>query len=224
MNLAVIIPSANVDNLDRCVGAVRNAEPEMPIVVVNDGLIFGALAPLRYSNVSVVPGRKPFIYARNINIGLSAATQLHEPEGFILLNDDALVATPGGFTALGQEADARPEYGIISAVTNSAGNPNQYSRGSGFRDEPKVLCFVCVLVTRVALTLAGPLDERFIHYGWEDNDLCRRVRECGLRLGISESCYVDHLSLRSAFRGDPYKGADITRGAAIYRAKWGDLA
>lgn len=221
MRLTVIIPSADTSNLERCVAAVRRHEPQIPITVVSDGLKFEAVRGLADQ---VIEGVKPFVYARNINLGIRAARLQYEPDAYVLLNDDAQLLTPGGFTALGQEAAARPEYGIISAVTNSAGNPNQYSRGSGFRDEPKMVCFVCVLVTAVALNRAGALDERFIHYGWEDNDLCRRVRACGLRLGISESCYVDHLSLRSTFRGDPYKGADITRGAAIYRAKWGDLA
>jgi len=167
---------------------------------------------------------KPFIFARNVNIGIRAALERHQPDGIILLNDDALVKTPGGLTALGEEADARPDYGIIAAVTNSAGNPNQYSRGAGFRDEPRMVCFVAVLITAAAFQAAGWLDERFTAYGWEDNDFCRRVRKCGLRIGISENCFVDHLSLTSTFRGDPRTGADISRGAAIYRAKWGDLS
>jgi GT2 family glycosyltransferase len=224
MKLAVIIPSSNARNLERCLANLRLAEREMPVVVVSDGLEFGALAAMQYPAVTVAPGVKPFVFARNVNIGIREAAETHSPDGFIILNDDALVNTPGGFTALGEEAEARPEYGIISAVTNSAGNPNQYSRGSGFRDEPRVLCFVCVLVTAAALRCVGLLDERFTAYGWEDNDLCRRVLEYGMKLGISESCFVDHLSLVSTFRGDPRAARDISQGAAIYRAKWGDLA
>lgn len=224
MKLAVVIPSASVRNLEQCLAALTKAEPAMPVVVVSDGLDLGALVALRFPNATVTSGIKPFVFARNINIGIGAAGEWYEPEGFILLNDDALVQTPGGFTALGEEADARPDYGIISAVTNSAGNPNQYSRGSGFRDEPGMVCFVCVLITASALKRAGSLDERFTAYGWEDNDFCRRVRECGLRIGISESCFVDHLSLTSSFRGQPRASGDISKGAEIYRAKWGDLA
>lgn len=224
MKLAVIIPSANAQNLDRCLAAVREAEPNIPVTVVSDSLDLHALAAIHYPAVDVAAGIKPFIFARNINIGLKAASVLHEPEGFILLNDDALVKTPGGLTALGREADARTGYGIIAAVTNSAGNPNQYSTGSGFRDEPKMVCFVCVLITAACLERVGALDETFTAYGWEDNDFCRRARAEGFRIGISEQCFVDHLSLKSTFRGDPRNGGDITAGAAIYRAKWGDLS
>lgn len=224
MKLSIIIPSANMRNLEACLTAVMKAEPELPVVVVSDGLDVSLLSELRLPNVTVTSGMKPFVFARNVNIGITAAAEWYESDAFILLNDDAKVMTPGGFTALGAEAEARPDYGIISAVTNSAGNPNQYSRGSGFRDEPKMLCFVCVLITAAALKQAGPLDERFIEYGWEDNDLCRRVRECGLKLGVSEACFVDHLSLTSTFRGHARAGGDISKGAEIYRAKWGDLS
>lgn len=223
MKLSVIIPSANAVNLDRCLQAVRRAEPDMPVTVVSDSLNLQALAAFNFPGVDIVAGLKPFVFARNVNIGIKSAAVLHQPEGYILLNDDALVTTPRGFTKLGEEADARPDYGVIGAVTNNAGNPNQYSQGSGFRDEPRVVCFVCVLITAAALTHVGPLDESFTAYGWEDNDFCRRALGSGFKLGISENCFVDHLSLRSSFRGDPRAGGDISAGAAIYRAKWGDL-
>jgi GT2 family glycosyltransferase len=219
MKLAVIIPSRRLENLTECVGAVRRHEPDMPIVVVPDGVSFPSFAP----GLDFVAGLRPFVYARNINLGIGAAASLHDPEGFILLNDDALLQTPGGFTALGEDADQRRDYGVISAVTNSAGNPNQYSRGSGFREEFKTLCFVCVLITARAIRRVGALDERFTAYGWEDNDFCRRTREARLKLGISENCFVDHRSLRSSFRGSPGASGDISAGAAIYKAKWGDL-
>lgn len=224
MKLAAVIPSANPHNLDRCVMALRKAEPELPVVIASDSLDLAALAALHYEPISVVQGMKPFIFSRNVNIGIKAAMERHEPDGIILLNDDALVKTPGGFTALAEEAEARPDYGIIAAVTNSAGNPNQYSRGAGFRDEPRMVCFVAVLITAAAFQAAGWLDERFTAYGWEDNDFCRRVRKCGLRIGISENCFVDHLSLVSSFRGGSGRGADISAGARIYQAKWGDLS
>jgi GT2 family glycosyltransferase len=220
MNPAVIIPSAKVANLVPCIQAVRHHETELPVIVVGDGMTVLGLG----TKIAFVQGKKPFIFSRNVNAGIRAAIEDYGSRDFILLNDDALLQTPGGFTALAEDAFDRADYGIISAVTNAAGNPNQYSRGSGFRDEHKMLCFVCVLITWEAICTAGWLDERFTAYGWEDNDYCRRVREAGLKLGVSERCFVDHLSLRSTFRGDPRAAADITAGAEIYRAKWGDLA
>ena len=226
MNPAIIIPSRTFSNLAACVNAIRRHEPAMRIVVVSDDIsvTFPGRWERDHDPIHIVSGMKPFVFARNINIGIRKAVEVYDARDFILLNDDALLQTPGGFTALAQDAEERPEYGVISAVTNAAGNPNQYSRGSGFRDEPKMVCFVCALITWEAICEAGYLDERFTAYGWDDNDYCRRVREAGLKLGVSERCFVDHLSLRSTFRGDPRAGADITAGAEIYRAKWGDLA
>ena len=116
-----------------------------------------------------------------------------------------------------------PEFGAISAVSNHVGNVAQRPQSIGFREEARMLCFICVLITKAAIEAVGELDERFVAYGWEDNDYCRRIRAAGFRLGIDDRCYVDHGSLRSTFRGDPNVGLDISAGRDIYLAKWGDV-
>jgi hypothetical protein len=232
MRLSVIIPSRRAPNLIPCVDAVRRCERTIPIVVVSDGLDlryclgqWGGEWASRQAPLQVLEGIEPFIYARNINLGIRAAAAEYRPEAFILLNDDALLMTPGGFTRLAQCAREHPDYGVISAVTNLVGNEAQLARNVGsFREESKMLCFVCVLITAETLATVGPLDERFSAYGWEDNDFCRRCRLAGIRLGISDLCFVDHGSLQSTFRGNPTAGGDITAGSKIYREKWGDLA
>jgi GT2 family glycosyltransferase len=170
----------------------------------------------------MVEGKKPFIYARNVNIGITAARREDNPDAVILLNDDALLLTPLGFTHLAEAAAKHPEYGIVSAVTNFAGNAAQIAKNVGFREEPNMLCFIAVLITAACLDRVGPLDERFTAYGWEDNDFCRRARQAGFKLGIYDLCFVDHRTLVSTFREDVHCG--ISAGAAIYREKWGDLA
>ena len=205
-----------------CVEAIHQHDPGVPIVVVSDGLNLKLHQWTSLQPVHIVEGEKPFIYARNINIGIAAASRMHHPDGFLLLNDDAMLQTPSGFTHLAEVAEAHPEFGIVSAVTNSVGNEAQIARNVGFREEPKMLCFVCVLVTAQAVDAVGLLDERFTAYGWEDNDYCRRCRMAGLKLGIYDLCYVDHLSLPSTFRQDP--ACNIMAGAEIYHRKWGDFA
>jgi GT2 family glycosyltransferase len=128
-----------------------------------------------------------------------------------------------------QLARAHPEFGVISATTNVAGNPAQIRSGvipfiPQLHEEPRVVVFVCVFIPRRTIDAVGLLDERFTAYGWEDNDYCRRVREAGLKIGIFDGCYVDHGSLKSTFRGDPRASGDISAGGVIYRDKWDDLA
>jgi GT2 family glycosyltransferase len=225
--LSVLIPSRTASNLIPCVSAVRALDPSVQIVVVNDGITPSA-AFAGWDGAYWLIGAKPFIFARNINLAIRASGS----DDCLLLNDDALLKTPGGFTLMRKAAEEHPEYGVISAATNIACNPAQnLHRGMGLREEPRMVAFVCVLIPRRTINLVGLLDERFggttpdgrTIYGFCDNDYCRRVREAGLKIGILDSCFVDHGSLRSTFRGDPRASLDIRPAAEIYQAKWGSL-
>lgn len=217
MSFSVVIPSRTTTNLVACVEACRRHEPGCGIVAVDDGLDVAAMLARSWEPFSIVPGGKPFVFARNCNLGIAAAGG----EDVILLNDDATLMTPGGFTALSQCAGEHPEYGVISAVTNCAGNPRQFPRNQGLRPEHDTVAFVCVYIPRHAFEKIGPLDERFVAYGWEDNDYCKRSRLAGLRVGIFDGCFVDHRSLKSTFRGSPNRAGDIEPGRRIFREKWG---
>lgn len=217
MSFSVIIPSRNVTNLICCVAAVRLAEPAAEIIVIDDGIDWSQACDLK-PLVRVIEGVKPFVFSRNMNLGIHACAG-----DVVLLNDDALLETPFGFHELEEASKAHPEFGVISAVTNVVGNVAQRPRDQGLREEPRTLAFVCVYVPRVTIDRVGLLDERFSAYGWEDNDYCRRVREEGMKLGIFDDCFIDHDSLHSTFRGSPRTPGDIRAGQEIYRAKWGDL-
>jgi GT2 family glycosyltransferase len=216
MNFSVIVPSRSAANLVPCVEALRKHEPTAPIVVVDDGIDWSAAWHLKPA-LTVIPGVKPFIFARNCNLGIKACDG-----DVILLNDDALLETPFGFHELEEVSQAHPEFGVISAATNVVGNLAQHPKDVGLREELRTLAFVCAYIPRATINRVGLLDEQFCHYGWEDNDYCRRVRESGLKLGIFDDCFVDHGSLHSTFRGLPRTPGDISGGRAIYVAKWGD--
>ena len=123
MSLSVVILSRNADNLEVCVAAVRRHEPDLRIIVVDDGL---DRVP---DGVTVVPGEKPFCYARNANIGIRAAAR----DDVVLLNDDALLESPGGFTVIHAAAASDPARGIIGGTCNNVGNPNQFRGVVGLR-------------------------------------------------------------------------------------------
>jgi|HubBroStandDraft_2_1064218.scaffolds.fasta_scaffold05955_7 GT2 family glycosyltransferase len=218
MSFSVIIPSRKASNLVPCVEAVRRAEPTAEILVIDDGIDWSAAWHLK-PIVKVIEGVKPFVFARNMNLGIQACAG-----DVILLNDDALLETPFGFHELEEASLAHLEYGVISAVTNVVGNLAQQPRDMGLREEPRSLAFVCVYIPRATIDRIGLLDERFTSYGWDDNDYCRRAREAGLKLAIFDDCFVDHDSLHSTFRGLPRAAGDIAPGREIYRAKWGDTA
>jgi Glycosyl transferase family 2 len=199
-NLTVIVPSKTDANLRACAEALCEHDPDINFVFVDDGL---TCSPWAASIANVIEGEKPFIFARNINAGIRAVPH----DDVILLNDDALLESPGGFTAMQMAAESHPEYGVISAATNVSNNPAQQARGIGLRDAGNAVAFVCVLIPRRTIELVGLLDERFtgsidgeMIYGGEDTDYCYRTRKAGLKIGVFDGCFVDHSKLKSTFR------------------------
>ncbi len=255
MSFSVIIPSRTDRNLHACVDAIRAAGETCRVIVVDDGL------KDRRADCVYVKGVKPFVYARNCNLGIAACgpgwimnpkpCQLHEVhiqspgEDVILLNDDALLKTPMGFTRMAEEAADYPYVGIVSAVCNNVGNVNQHPRQSThqdsglcdwcsgdsrddqhgcnhrLREEERMVCFISVFIKRSTIDKVGLLDERYVKYGLDDDDYCFRVRHAGLSIGIFDHCFVDHSELTSTFRGGPADAGDFKPNLRLFIAKWG---
>lgn len=229
MSVSVIIPSRTITNLVPCVAAIRKEEKRIRIIVVDDGLDF--TVPNRESEDGCwlcdmdttlrLAGEKPFIFARNINIGIRAAGT----DDVILLNDDALLRTPDGFHSMWLMSRSRPEFGVIAASCNNVGNLNQHQHpGDGLREEPRMVCFVCVLIPRATIDEVGLLDEEFVGYGLDDDSYCLRARKAGLKIGVFDGCFVDHHSLVSTFRQpSPTNSSpgDFKPNMKIFIAKYG---
>ena len=217
---SVVIPSRNADNLRACVGAIQKAGETCRIVVVDDGLPWQCFDVQRaeYCFADHVRGIKPFCFARNMNLGIKTAGM----DDVILLNDDALLVSPGGFTELSQEAEAHPEYGVISAACNNVGNPNQFQKTVGsLREDPRMVCFIAVYIPRTTIERVGLLDEELTGYGYDDDLYCARLRAAGLKIGIYDGCFVDHSKLKPTFRGLPNVNDLMAYNRAVYARKGG---
>jgi Glycosyl transferase family 2 len=211
--LSVVIPSRTLSNVKPCVEAVQELNPDARIIVVDDGI--ENVESL--NGVELVQGEKPFIFSRNVNIGIRAAGR----DDVVILNDDAILKTRKGFFNMQLDQAMFSDFGIIGATTNAVGNRNQFPKAIGLRDEPRMICFICAYVPRRTLDAIGYLDERFTAYGFEDDDFCYRVRRAGLKIGIHDGCFVDHASLKSTFRGDALASGNLEGGRKIFEDKWG---
>ena len=231
--LSVVILSKTASNLAPCILSVCEHEPASTnIIVVDDGVdwheyqdaISGHSDMLSDRLIKIVPGIKPFVFSKNANIGIRESGQ----SDVLLLNDDALLQTPQGFSLM-QSTAAHwwPQTGLIAATCNNVGNIAQHPRPlttdyPGFRHEERMVCFVCVLLPRDTIDLVGLLDETFDRgYGVEDDDYCFSVRKAGLGIGITDLVYVDHGSLKSSFRGGPATGGDFKPNLRRFIEKWG---
>lgn len=217
-NLSIIIPSRNSTNLTACLSSIFRHEGFFhSIYVIDDGL---AVRPFQdFQDVRYLDGESPFVFARNCNIGINAAGT----NDVILMNDDALLMTPRGLseTQKAYYQNWPPTVGLISAASNHVGNPNMWPAGAvELREDPRMVCFVCVFIPRVTIDDVGVLDETFTGYGCDDDDYCLRVRRARRKIGIFDGCVVDHGSLESTFRPGN-KGGDFSANLQRFKEKWG---
>ena len=172
-----------------------------------------------------IRGEWPFIFARNVNIGIHAAGE----DDVVLLNDDALLKTPIGFSLLREQIARNPEYGAVCPGFDVGGcrHTNLVNqRRPSIAREPIMLIFACCYIPRSTINLVGLLDERFglnaggpgpRGYGLEDDDYSLRIRQTGLKLGVYDGVLVDHTTLRSTFRHDPEHPADVQAHERLFQ-------
>ncbi len=123
MRYSVVILSKTLGNLNVCLAQIAALNSRCRVIVVDDGLDLsdGVARGLGWNlcgkiGLHLVAGAKPFIFARNANIGIAAAGEDH----VILLNDDALLRTPLGFDRLAPADGAFYIYADVSKFTSDA--------------------------------------------------------------------------------------------------------
>lgn len=191
----VVIPSALHENLRECIRSLLKNAPELGrshLIVVDDG----ARSGYPEAPVTWVTGVKPFVFARNANLGIREGGN-HD---IVLMNDDATLVTPSGFSKIATFVAKTKGVGVCSsAISGFVGNKRQNPIGKTPRQEKTVLAFVCVYIPRSTLDTIGLLDERFVGYGADDVDFCRRALRASFDLWVHDGCVVHHGG-RSTFR------------------------
>jgi GT2 family glycosyltransferase len=221
--MRVIIPSKNVDNLNSCLASL-NVDPK-DLIIINDGLDIKLVHPPTKNLpanagvgqvINIITGIKPFVWSRNINLGIKAAGE----EDVVILGDDCLI-TAGSLYDLERIGK---DCITSAAIDGEVGNWDQWVHYCYCKDQslPKEhthlrlrftrtpIAFVCVFLPRKILTATGPFDEDFIGYGFDDIDYCIRA---GGPLAITDGVVVNHQMLPSTFRTDP----DVNRLTEINR-------
>ena len=215
----VVIPSGTDSNLLQCIKAIKENEPGLTkndIIVVEDG----SRTPLtEHLDVTWITGIKPFIYSRNVNLGIALAQS-----NVIVLNDDTRLTTYHGFTNMMNTALDNPEYGVIGpALSRSWAVGEMRQTESDLRAVDTLLSFVCVCIPYETQQRIGPLDEQFVGYGWEDWDYDRRCVLAGLKLGVYDGTVLEHHILPSTFRqgknSKNYNALEL-HNRILYEKKW----
>lgn len=176
------------------------------------------------------------------NLGFAGANNLAATQArgeyFVLLNADTMV-TPGWLHRMIRPVVSDPSVGIVSAVTNFAGNEVKlnvdYQNEAGMENFALLLArdkrgqtmdipmspLFCSLVPRTIWEKAGPLDEGFGIGMFEDDDFSRRVRMSGYRVVAAEDCFVHHFGQGSFSKlASAEYNALFEKNRARYEEKW----
>lgn len=222
MSFAIIIPSNHEGTVYDCIATIHNHEPSFildeRIIVVTDGI---SVAP----SAVLVEGMKPFIFSRNVNMGINAAlATMDKLLGVFILNHDAMLETLFGITKLIGQSVLHPEYGILSAAINGA-NCNPIAMEPRGTDEiaetDDTVNFSAVFITRKCLDTIGLMDEDYTGYGFEDDHACWLARKAKFKVGVYHGCVFEHGSQPSSFRSLPDIHARMQHNREVFYQKWG---
>lgn len=217
----------------RALAAVAERWDEVEVLLVDNGSTDGTVAllaalppPFRALTSTHNEG-----FARACNRGAAAARGAH----VLFLNNDT-VPQPGWLTALLAAAERDPAPAVVGARLLFPDDTVQHA-GIGFnaRDEPVHLAYglpaddaavtasrpvpavtgACLLMRRDAFLAGGGFDEGY-HNGFEDLDLCCRVRRAGGTVWYAADSTLYHFESATAGRY-----ASDAANATRFRDRWG---
>jgi GT2 family glycosyltransferase/tetratricopeptide (TPR) repeat protein len=157
----------------------------------------------------------------------------------VLLNNDTIV-TPGWLdTLIAVSISDWPAVGLVGPVSNYA--PDAQGVRPGYAELDGLAAFAerrrrdfrgkvlwvnrltgfCLLTRRDVLDRLGAFDERYGLGFFDDDDLCLRAREAGVKLAVAPEVYIHHFGSRT-FKGLGIETRDqLSKNFEVFREKWG---
>lgn len=176
---SIVIPTHNDDQcVWECVqGIIKNTNNYEIIFVLDSSVSFKE--ELKGFG-KVVEVAEPFVFSHRINKGISVA----EGEYLCILNDDTVPQPSWLERMIRDERVLGP--GLVGASCQSGGchNSDAFNPEKALYTKHTINMFA-TLFSRRLLDVVGPLDERFVRYGGDDDDYTLRARRHGFKTIIS---------------------------------------
>jgi GT2 family glycosyltransferase len=242
---AIVIPIFNSPQLvQRCIESVlRWTRGPARLILIDDASPDPAVAPMlqayrSHAGILIQRNAQNLGYTRSTNRGI----ELAGAADVVMLNSDTEVG-PRWLDALRQVAYADATIGTVTAVSDNAGAfsvpeleqscpiPSRWTlpmaqrallqNAGGCLPELPTGNGFCMLVKRAMLDRVGMLDAAAFPSGYgEENDLCQRAEQAGLRHVIAGNVLVHHE--RSASFGDARRAALGAQGMQVLRSRYPD--
>lgn len=161
---------------------------------------------------TIIESKNPFNFAQRVNQGIKSA----KGEYFVILNDDT-EPHPGWLENM-IHANNTLGPGLVGARCQEGGCSNRQARGEGEAIYSKyTLNMFALLIPRRIYDIIGPLDERFIYYGGEDDDYTLRAHRHKIKTIVSAGYVIHHAG--SSFSQDR-QSILLPKTRELFRNKW----
>lgn len=215
---AIVVAYDSAEVLPACLDAL--AGEGVPAIVVDNASGDATAEISRERNATLIANDRNQGYGRANNIGVAACAT-----PFVLIVNPDLVLEPGAVTALLAAAERYPDAGMLAPrITEPSGrifvqprsllSPDHLNRARAVVVPEGDACLpflsgACLLVRREFFLALGGFDPAIFLF-YEDDDLCRRMRDAGHALVHVDEARARHARGRSS-RPDP---------ARRFRARW----
>lgn len=237
---SIIIPVWNkVELTQQCLVALASvtADVTFEVIVVNNGSTDGTreLLSSLTGDVQIIHNQENVGFAKACNQGARSARGRH----LVFLNNDT-IPKEGWLRALMNEADAGPDVGIVGSkllyadgtiqhagVVRDSRHVLPYHAYKSFagdhpavnqRREFQIVTAACLLIKRSVFQEVGGFDEGYLN-GFEDADLCLKVRERGYTVVYQPRSVVVHLENQTPGR-KAHEAANADRFLERWGAQW----
>ncbi|MGE3262546.1 MAG: glycosyltransferase [Bacteriovoracia bacterium] len=225
---------------DLCLRSLAVADKKHPELKVEYLLVDNASSDgtaakaAKVKNLRILQNQENLGFAGGNNSGIRAAKGEH----IVILNNDTIVP-PDWLARLNQHLETIPDLGILGPSANTESGQAIFGvRYNSIRDffeyndrlgrdqagaweRVKKISGLCMLLPRATLDKVGLLDTDFGIGYFEDDDLCLRAEDKGLKLVWAKDVYVHHFGSMS-FEGNSLKRAKfLEEGMARFAFKWG---
>ena len=237
---SIVMPVCNQVELTKdCLTALAGLkdQPEYELIIVDNGSTDGTTDFLRQlsGDVRIIVNEKNLGFAKACNQGAAAARGKY----LVFLNNDTIPQS-GWLAALVAEVDNHAEVGIVGSkllypdgTVQHAGVVRDCARRLPYhiyknfaashpavnqRREFQIVTAACLLIRRALFDEVKGFDEGYVN-GFEDADLCLKVRERGYVVVYQPRSVVVHLESQTPGR-KTQDDANLTRFLDRWKAQW----
>jgi GT2 family glycosyltransferase len=221
----------------RSLGFAQKQHPELKVeylLVDNNSADGTAARAAKIKNLRLIRNTENLGFAGGNNVGIRAAKGEH----IVILNNDTIVP-PDWLVRLDHHLETIPDLGILGPSANTESgqaifgvrynsvkdlfdyNARLGEEQDGAWERVKKISGLCMLLPRHTIEKVGLLDTDFGIGYFEDDDLCLRAEDAGLKLVWAKDVYVHHFGSMS-FEGNSLKRLKfLEEGMAKFAFKWG---